>query len=168
LSGQALSRGYENVNLAIAEIRRLSKQLVPPVLGDMLISVLKDMTDEIHAVTNINFIFDLAAFDEKRLNEDIKLMIYRIVQEQVNNIVKHAKASHVRIKITNDAKQISLLIADNGVGFDTKQKSKGIGLRNIENRVKFYKGNVTIRSEKEKGCILKIFIPVKNMTAVLQ
>jgi two-component system sensor histidine kinase UhpB len=95
-------------------------------------------------------------------------MIYRIVQEQVNNIVKHARASQVHINITNDAKQISLLIADNGVGFDTKQKSKGIGLRNIENRVKFYKGNATIRSEREKGCILEVYIPMKNMTAVLQ
>jgi PAS domain S-box-containing protein len=168
LSTQALSRGYENVNLAIAEIRRLSKQLVPPVLEDMLTNVLKEMTDEIHAATNINFIFDLTAFDEKKLNDDIKLMIYRIVQEQVNNIVKHARASQVHINITNDAKQISLLIADNGVGFDTKQKSKGIGLRNIENRVKFYKGNATIRSEREKGCILEVYIPMKNMTAVLQ
>jgi two-component system sensor histidine kinase UhpB len=168
LSTQALSRGYENVNLAIAEIRRLSKQLVPPVLEDMLTNVLKEMTDEIHAATNINFIFDLTAFDEKKLNDDIKLMIYRIVQEQVNNIVKHARASQVHINITNDAKQISLLIADNGVGFDTKQKSKGIGLRNIENRVKFYKGNATIRSESEKGCILEVYIPMKNMTAVLQ
>ncbi|HTM91399.1 MAG TPA: PAS domain S-box protein, partial [Flavisolibacter sp.] len=165
---QALSKGYENVNLAIAEIRRLSKQLVPPVLEDMLTNVLNEMTDEIHATTNVNFESDLTAFDEKKLNEDIKLMIYRIVQEQINNIVKHARASHVNINIANDAHRISLLIADNGVGFDTKQKRKGIGLRNIENRVKFYKGSATIRSEEGKGCILEVYIPMKNITAVLQ
>jgi two-component system sensor histidine kinase UhpB len=89
-------------------------------------------------------------------------MIYRIVQEQVNNIIKHSRASQVNIDITSDADQISLSIADNGIGFDTKQKSKGIGLRNIENRVKFYRGNATIRSQKEKGCVLEISIPIKK------
>jgi signal transduction histidine kinase len=59
------------------------------------------------------------------------------------------------------------LIADNGVG-DTKQKSKGIGLRNIKNRVKLYKGKATIRSESEKGCILEVYILMKKITAVLQ
>jgi PAS domain S-box-containing protein len=165
---KALSKGYENVNLAIKEIRHLSKHLVPPALEDRLINILKEMTDEIHAATNINFIFNAADFDEQRLNDDIKLMIYRIVQEQVNNIVKYAKATQVDIYITNDANKISLLIADNGVGFDTTQKSKGIGLRNIENRVKFYKGNVEIRSQKGTGCILEVVIPTKKTFAVFQ
>jgi PAS domain S-box-containing protein len=158
----ALTKSYDNVNLAIKEIRRLSKHLVPPVLEDMLTTVLEEMTDEIHVATNINFILNSTEFDEKRLNNDIKLMIYRIVQEQVNNIIKHSRASQVNIDITSDADQISLSIADNGIGFDTKQKSKGIGLRNIENRVKFYRGNATIRSQKEKGCVLEICIPIKK------
>jgi PAS domain S-box-containing protein len=163
---QALSKGYENVNLAIKEIRQLSKHLVPPVLEDKLINILKEMTDEIYVATNTNFIFNVADFDEKKLNDEIKLMIYRIVQEQVNNIVKYARATQVDIYIANDANEISLLIADNGVGFDTKQKSKGIGLRNIENRVKFYKGIVTIRSQEGKGCVLEVSIPMKKVTAV--
>jgi PAS domain S-box-containing protein len=165
---QALSKGYENVNLAIKEIRHLSKHLVPPALEDRLINILREMTDEIHAATNIRFIFSATEFDEQRLNDDIKLMIYRIVQEQVNNIVKYAKANQVDIYIANDATKISLLIADNGVGFDTMQKSKGIGLRNIENRVKFYRGNVEIRSQKGKGCVLEVVIPTKKNIAVFQ
>lgn len=163
---QALSKGYENINLAIKEIRQLSKHLVPPVLEDKLINILKEMADEIHAATNIIFVFNATGFDEKKLNDELKLMIYRIVQEQVNNIVKYARASQVDIYLTNDGHQISLLIADNGVGFDTSQKSKGIGLRNIENRVKFYKGNVSIRSQKGKGCVLEVSIPMKRPIAV--
>ena len=97
---------------------------MPPVLEDKLINILKEMTDEIYVATNTNFIFNVADFDEKKLNDEIKLMIYRIVQEQVNNIVKYARATQVDIYIANDANEISLLIADNGVGFDTKQKSK--------------------------------------------
>jgi PAS domain S-box-containing protein len=165
---KALSKGYENVNLAIKEIRHLSKHLVPPALEDKLINILKEMTDEIRAAANINFVFNLGSFDEQQLSDEIKLMIYRIVQEQVNNIVKYARASQVDIYITNDAGQISLLIADNGVGFDITQKSKGIGLRNIENRVKFYKGNVSIRSQKGKGCVLEVSIPMKKTVAVLR
>src|SRR5687768_12863100 len=114
---QSLSKGYENVNLAIKEIRHLSKHLVPPALEDRLINILKEMTDEIRATANINFVFNLNSFDEQQLSDEIKLMIYRIVQEQVNNIVKYARASQVDIYITNDAGKISLLIADNGVGF---------------------------------------------------
>ena len=159
---KAILKSYENVNLAIGEIRHLSKKLVPPMLDDMLINIIKEMTEEIQAVTKINISVNAEEFSENFLNDNIKLMIYRIVQEQVNNIIKHANASKVSITLSNDEVSVSLLITDNGVGFDTTQKSKGIGLRNIDNRVKFYNGSATISSQKGRGCTLEIYFPLRN------
>ena len=160
--GEAVSKSYQNVTFIIEEIRRLSKKLVPPSLDTTLAEATRDLIDEIQAIAplKISLKTDL---DEKLLNENIKLMIYRIVQEQINNILKHAAASRVEIKIGTDLKKLDLVITDNGVGFDTNKKSKGIGLRNIENRVRFYNGITHVISHPGKGCCLEISIPMQKI-----
>ena len=160
--GEAVSKSYQNVTFIIEEIRRLSKKLVPPSLDTTLAEATRDLIDEIQAIAplKISLKTDL---DEKLLNENIKLMIYRIVQEQINNILKHAAASRVEIKIETDLKKLDLVITDNGVGFDTNKKSKGIGLRNIENRVRFYNGITHVISHPGKGCCLEISIPMQKI-----
>jgi signal transduction histidine kinase len=89
-------------------------------------------------------------------------MIYRVVQEQLNNILKHAAATEVRITLKTDEENIYLVIIDNGVGFDMDKKSRGIGLRNIDNRVSFHKGIVSICSSPGKGCAIEISVPLTN------
>ena len=158
----ALDKTYENVLLAISEVRQLSKQLVAPTLDDLLGNVLKDMFNEIQRTTRINIRLHDERFDETLLNENMKLMIYRVLQEQMNNIIKHAKATEVYVAIANNLENLSMTIGDNGVGFDTKKKSKGIGLRNIENRVRFYKGVTIITSKPGQGCVLEISVPMKR------
>ena len=155
----AVSKSYENVKRVIGEIRQLSKQLVPPSLGTTLIDGITDLCHEIQSLTPIKITIDSEGFSEKIMNDNLKLMVYRIIQEQVNNILKHAAASKVFISILNDDKDIHLTIVDNGVGFDTSKKSKGIGLRNIDNRVKFQNGTAFISSQIGKGCRLAISIP---------
>ncbi len=160
--GDAISKSYQNVTFIIEEIRRLSRKLVPPSLDTPLAEAIHDLVDEIQSITpvKISLVTDL---NEKLLNEDIKLMIYRIVQEQMNNILKHAAASHVEIKIAVDPQKLDLTIADNGVGFDRNKKSKGIGLRNIDNRVKFYNGVTHVNSCPGKGCRLEVSIPIQKI-----
>ena len=158
----ALDKTYENVLLAISEVRQLSKQLVAPTLDDLLGNVLKDMFQEVQRTTRINIRLNDQKFDETLLNENMKLMIYRVLQEQMNNIIKHARATEVVVQLENNMENLSLMIADNGVGFDTKKKSKGIGLRNIENRVRFYKGVTIITSKPGQGCMLEISVPMKR------
>src|SRR6185295_18927541 len=123
--GGALSKSYQNVTFIIEEIRRLSKKLVPPALDATLAEAIRDLIDEIQAITpvKISLMTDL---DENLLNDNIKLMIYRIVQEQMNNILKYAAASQVEIKVSADPEKLDLVITDNGVGFDAYKKSKGI------------------------------------------
>ena len=158
----AISKSYENVNLAISEIRQLSKQLVAPVLDTTLIDAIKDLTDEIQAIAPITISLATEKFNEELLNDNVRLMLYRIVQEQVNNILKHAAASEIILTVETNHGMVYLVIADNGIGFNTNKKAKGIGLRNIENRVKFYDGVVDITSQEGKGTRMEISVPLER------
>lgn len=159
---EAIEKSYDNVNLAIGEIRQLSKQLVPPSLENTLVNAITDLVDEIKSAKSISITFAHARFNEKLVNENIKLMLYRIVQEQMNNILKHALASEVIITLENSVETGYLKIADNGIGFDPRKKSKGIGLRNIDSRVKFHRGTVNIVSQTGKGCTLEVSVPLRK------
>lgn len=163
LSG-AIEKSYENINLAMGEIRRLSKQLVKPAFDTSLEDSLHDLTDELHAITPIFITFDAEEFDESQVDENIKVMVYRIVQEQMNNILKHAAATEVRITLKTTSTSMQFSIVDNGVGFDVNAKPKGIGLRNIDNRVKFHKGNLDIQSALGEGCMITIEVPLNHET----
>lgn len=164
---EAIAKSYDNINLAIGEIRQLSKQLVKPAFDTTLTDSLRDLTDEIKTITPIDIVFDGANFDEGCVEETIKLMIYRVVQEQLNNILKYAAASEVYIRLATDEGNVYLSIRDNGVGFDTTKKSKGIGLRNIDTRVKFHKGTAVITSAPGEGCRIDIEVPLKAETVGL-
>ena len=159
---QAIEKSYENVNLAIAEIRHLSKQLVAPSLDANLVDAVRDLSEEIQAITPITFSLITANFKEHLLNDDIRLMLYRIVQEQINNILKHAAANNVIVTLETAHGIVYLIVADNGIGFNTTNKSKGIGLKNIENRVTFYDGVVNIISQPGKGTRLEISVPISR------
>jgi two-component system sensor histidine kinase UhpB len=91
-----------------------------------------------------------------------ELMLYRIVQEQINNIRKYSKAKNVIILLSIEGNSQQLSIIDDGVGFDTSIKSRGIGLKNIQSRVEFYSGSMEIISAPGKGCTLNINIPLKS------
>ena len=98
-------------------------------------------------------------YAEKKIDKNKELMLYRIVQEQLNNITKYATAKNAAIIVKTENGNLLLSVADNGIGFDTTQKSKGIGLKNISNRVEFYSGNMNVISAPGKGCTLEVLIP---------
>ena len=95
----------------------------------------------------------------KKLDEVTKANIYRIIQEALQNIIKHAKASRVSLHFTSDTHQLAITIKDDGIGFDTKKGKKGIGLKNIQSRIEKLKGNIKIESEINVGTTLHIIIP---------
>ncbi|MBA2500041.1 MAG: PAS domain-containing sensor histidine kinase, partial [Chitinophagaceae bacterium] len=161
---EAISKSYENVNLAILEIRRLSKKMVAPSLDTSLIEVIKELAEEIQAITPITTSLVSTDFQEHLLHDNMKLMLYRVIQEQVNNILKHAAASDVTITLKTENGQAFMAVSDNGIGFLPHKRSKGIGLRNIDNRVKFYDGEVIITSEPGKGTRLEVSVPLNRKT----
>jgi signal transduction histidine kinase len=87
-------------------------------------------------------------------------MLFRIVQEQMNNIMKYAQAQQVWLSFIMTAKKLVLLINDDGIGFDPKQKTKGIGFKNMEGRVAYLDGTVLLDSAPGQGATLKVSIPL--------
>lgn len=158
-----IEKGFVNVNSAMEEIRKLSRSLVPPSLGDIgLVEALNDLVEEINLTKKTKVELNHKNFSVGNTDKKTDLMLYRIVQEQMNNIIKYANARKVNVTLKANPRNILLSIKDDGVGFDPKQKAKGIGLRNISSRVEFFSGNLDIISAPGKGCNLEITIPAKS------
>jgi two-component system sensor histidine kinase UhpB len=163
LNSTILRKSLDTIVLAIEQIRQLSHSLVAPSLGDVtLVSALSELIGNIHLTKSVQLELIVNDFDEKFADKKMKLMFYRIVQEQINNILKHSKAKNVFVHLSTTKNQHVLMVRDDGMGFDTTKKTKGIGFRNIKNRVDFYDGTVTIISSPGKGCTLEVAIPIKQ------
>jgi two-component system sensor histidine kinase UhpB len=104
--------------------------------------------------------FEQATYADN-LTMDQKLAIYRIVQEQLNNVIKHAKATEVVLRLSQTKNKTILTIQDNGQGFDTSVQRHGIGLNNIISRTKVFDGEVKIESKPGKGFMLFVSLPSK-------
>lgn len=142
------------------QINRISKRLAPP---NMIIGLVDSINILIHDLSKLNPIrieFNKKAFDENILDKKLQLNIYRIVQEQLGNILKHANATQADIKLAIRADEIILLITDNGIGCDTNKEKKGLGVKNIFSRVALYYGRASITSKPGKGYELKIILPL--------
>ena len=149
------SRNY--IMTAMEEIRKLSKSLLPPSLGETsLPDALSELIENIRQVNKLHFIKEWEGIDESLLNEKLSLAIFRIVQEQLNNIFKHANAKTVIIGLKQEAGTLQLRIKDDGNGFDTSEKRKGIGLKNIVSRADLFNGEVIINSRPGEGCELTV------------
>jgi signal transduction histidine kinase len=96
------------------------------------------------------------------LNEDDKIAIFRMVQEQLSNILKHANASNIVIRLEVMSNKVRLCIKDDGVGFNLSQCKKGLGLHNIYNRVEYYSGSIQIHTSEGNGCEMCITLKLRN------
>jgi PAS domain S-box-containing protein len=155
------SRGF--INNAMDEIRKLSKTLAPPSLGKVsLTDAITDITDSIKQVNELKFMIKWEHVDENLLSEKLQLTIFRIVQEQLNNILKHSGATSVYITLKQSEESINLIIRDDGVGFDVLQRRDGVGLQNMTSRAELLHGNVNIVSRPGEGCELNIDFSLTN------
>lgn len=158
---EIIEKSYTHLLEAMNDIRKLSHSLVTPSLGhDGLKEALEDLVESIQGPEKINIQLTIDEdYEALQVDKSKELMLYRIVQEQLNNILKYAKASTVSISITQQGNHLHLVIADNGIGFDTQQAGNGIGLKNINSRVKFYSGNMQLTSAPGQGCTMEVSIP---------
>jgi PAS domain S-box-containing protein len=151
------------IEIAINEIRNLSHAMIAPMLEKSgLINALKYLMDSIAKGSGLHFQFNVSGIEEVEMSDKLKLSIYRIVQEQLSNIIKHAKADQVTIRLAHLQEHYLLTITDNGVGFNTDEKANGIGLMNIHTRASLFKGTVQINSTEGSGCELKVAFPVAS------
>jgi two-component system sensor histidine kinase UhpB len=156
----AIEKSHYNIDLALQEIRKLSHSLVTPTLGSRdIFEAIRDLVSDMTQLqAEIEVVYDNQLGNDNDLTDTRKLVLYRIVQEHLNNILKYAKASRIHIQLRSDAEKVYLTIEDNGVGFDLDKKSKGIGFRNIQNRVQLYAGGMVVDTAPGKGCKLEVFI----------
>lgn len=159
-----VANSYRYLQNAIDEIRNISHRLNPAQLEDMgLYEAVKDLINRMDVGKRFDVKFEVndpAAL--KSLDYHISLSIFRIIQEQFNNILKHAEASFVRISIDISEKFADVEVADNGKGFDLKKTMKGLGLKNIRNRAEFHHGRSYIHTAIGEGCTLSVCIPLSQ------
>ena len=160
----AQSRAY--ISMAIEEIRKLSKSLITPVfIKTGLKQAIDDLSTDIATLKNMEIISELDALDNPCLGETLKLNIYRIIQEQLNNIIKYAEASRVHLKVTASGNKIILVIRDNGKGFDPAARARGVGMINIQNRAELFNGFAEVDSAPGKGCQLKVALVANQVSS---
>ena len=160
-SKPVLTRSIENLQEAITEIRNLSHRMVMPRFTESaLVQELNGLISKYHHVETIQL--EATEWREDQIPNAIKETFFRITQEQLNNIWKHAKATKINIQLKSDNECAFMSIKDDGIGFDTRQKRKGIGITNILNRVDSYNGHSWFVSEPGRGCVLSVSIPLAS------
>ena len=160
---ELLERSTQLLSNAINEIRKISKSLITPGLREIgLIESIEDVVDDMRlGAPDLRMELDVHDIIEEEIEDRRKLAFFRIVQEQLNNIVKHARATSVIIRLTIERDEdIVLTITDNGVGFDTSRHHKGVGITNIISRVELFNGTVDLQSRPGEGCMLSVRIPL--------
>jgi PAS domain S-box-containing protein len=158
---ELLPKSMQYVIASINEIRNLSRDLSAPTLGTKsLDDSITALLETVQSSSGLLIHFEQATYADN-LTMDQKLALYRIVQEQLNNVIKHAKATEVVLRLSQTKNKTILTIQDNGQGFDTSVQRHGIGLNNIISRAKVFDGEVKIESKPGKGFMLFVSLPSK-------
>lgn len=144
---------------SIREIRSLSKALVTPTLYDIgFRESLQEMIDHYRELHLFGLHYSITG-DLKRIDQGVRLTVYRVIQEQFNNIVKYAGCTDVWVTIREEGGSLHLQVRDNGQGFDPAGRPGGLGLSNIRNRSEVYNGKVTLWAAPGEGCTLQVEFP---------
>ena len=148
------------------DIREISHELSREkfALINNFVAILTNLFEEqknLSEATDLKYSIDQAIKWDK-VDNDLKINLYRIIQESLQNINKYAKDKTVLVNLLKDADHLHITIMDDGVGFDTNKKSKGIGLQNITSRVESCKGTFELKSKPGKGTTITIDLPFKK------
>ena len=156
----------DTIDIVSGDLRALSHRLVPRTLDEFgLYAAFSNLIFKLNESKKAEIEFYSNITSDKRFSEEIELNIYRCAQEILNNAVKYSKASHILVQIILHTDSIILMIEDDGIGFDMaelQQDHHGIGLTNVETRVKLLEGEFTLDSVKGRGTVVSAEIPIKN------
>lgn len=162
---ETLDKGIDHLSGAIQEVRRISRDLRPGVLDDLgLGPALKALTDDFATRTGIKTEFHTVVF-RNRLDHNAKNALYRIAQEALTNIERHANASTVTIDVRGHKRGATLRIADDGTGIPHDKNNSarsGLGLRNMQERVEQLDGTLRIFSSRS-GTIIVAEVPLSHI-----
>jgi signal transduction histidine kinase len=146
------------INNASDELRKVAHNMMPEVLMKVgLVEALQDFCNNISSGKLLKMTLQTFGM-QKRLGSSTEIMLYRIIQELVNNIIKHAYATEAIIQINREGNRLSLIIEDNGKGFDTREaeEKRSMGMATVKSRVDYLNGKLTIDSRKDIGTTVMI------------
>lgn len=155
-------RSLDMLDTSINELRRVAHNMMPEALVRFgLDETLKDYCSNINGSHILHVQYQSFGM-QQRLEHNTEIIIYRIIQELINNIFKHAKASEVLVQLVSEDNRLSIAVEDNGKGFDVHnlEKSKGAGWTNIRSRVEYLKGKLDLHSDYNKGTSVNIECPL--------
>ena len=164
-----LDKGIEGLGSTIQEVRRISRDLRPGVLDDLgLGPALKALTDDFSTRTGIHTEFETVVF-RNRLDQEARIALYRVAQEALNNIERHARAEHVFMSLKGHRNGAMLHIKDDGIGMvwprPSRRGSTGLGLRNMQERSEQLGGSLRILSARtgKTGTVIEAQVPLTHM-----
>lgn len=147
-------------NKALKSARKIAHDLLPPILEKFgLASAIEELMDGYNTSKKV-VIDSNIRYPKDTLNKTQELHVFRIVQELINNSIRHGKAEKIHLDFLKNDSDISLAYQDNGLGFDAEvvEEKKGLGMKNIESRVELLKGTLTIKSAPNHGINVLIII----------
>lgn len=156
------SKTVELIDNASEEVRRISHAMVPASL--QVLGLRSAVTDLGQHLENDHLVVDVEiAGGDQQLAPDRATMVFRIIQELVQNVVKHANATHLLIQLFYSDDTLQILVEDNGVGFDLEAVSDGIGLTGVQSRVEYLNGALEMVSSPGEGASIHINIPLHQV-----
>ena len=154
---------FSLVDESCTEVRELSHSMVPQAFFKSgLTDAIKSLTNKIEN-KNLHVTFS-AAGDLSNLAQNSELMIYRIVQECIQNVLKHAKASRLDIALIAENNELDITVEDNGIGFNTEAGiNESVGLKNVRSRIEYLNGTLDINSQPGSGTVVAFYIPLSHL-----
>ncbi|MCH2164327.1 MAG: cache domain-containing protein [Marinovum sp.] len=164
-AAETLDRGIDNLAEAVQEVRRISRDLRPGVLDDLGVGpALKALVEDFGTRTGIETDFSTVVF-RNRLDPESKIALYRIAQEALTNVERHAEATHVEVDLRGHRGGATMRIADNGRGFAPRSRGGGLGLRNMQERVDQLDGTLRVLSLRGGGTAIEVQVPLSHVLA---
>jgi len=160
--GEGLNKASELISETLDEVRRISQRLYPKQIERLGLTVsIEAMTKRLSETTGIYFACSIENIDAF-LTKENEVQYFRVIQEILNNIIKHSEAGSVVLNIKRSKIFIITDIEDNGIGFDVEDKTgSGFGLMNIDERIRILRGNYDIKSIIGKGTKFRVTIPFR-------
>jgi two-component system, NarL family, sensor kinase len=158
----AMQNALSLVDDSVKEVRSVSHNMMPNTLIKQgLASAVREFITKLGSAPTLKVDLEIIGLDT-RLDNQVETVLYRVIQEIVNNIIKHANASQISMQLIRHDTELNIMIEDNGVGFDTNQLENfdGIGLKGIQTRIEFLNGSVHFDSTIGRGTTVIIDIPL--------